>query len=175
LAGWHLDRLRELDGVHERVVDKMPDNYQCLGWIATLHPRAKIIHCRRDVRDVAVSCWITNFARIRWANDLEHLAERINEYLRLMAHYRAVLPIPILEVSYEHLVADQEGVTRRLLDFVGLEWDEACLSFHRTERLVRTASVAQVRQPIYQRSVARWKHYEEALQPFLAKVQLPPP
>ena len=173
LAAWHLDRLAEIDSAHDRVVDKMPDNYQFLGWIAAMHPNARIIHCQRDVRDVALSCWITNFARIRWANDLEHLAERINDYLRLMAHYRAALPLPILEVSYEAMVNDQEGTTRRMLDFIGLAWDPACLEFHKTERLVRTASVAQVRQPIYQRSVARWKRYEQALHPFLQRLQIP--
>ncbi|MFY9253554.1 MAG: sulfotransferase [Fuerstiella sp.] len=167
LTGWHLDRLRGLDSSHDRVVDKMPDNYQFLGWIATLHPQAKIIHCQRDIRDVAFSCWITNFARIRWANDLEHLAQRVIDYQRLMNHYRQVLPIPVLEVSYEQMIANQEEATRRLLDFVGLEWDPNCLDFHKTERLVRTASVAQVRQPIYKRSVARWKYYEAALKAFL--------
>src|SRR5262249_34972159 len=160
-----LDRLDALSGGHPKVVDKMPDNYQLLGWIAILFPRAKIIHCQRDVRDVALSCWITNFGRIRWANDLLHLAERINDYLRIMVHYEKFLPIPVCTVPYEQMVADQEGTTRRLLNFVGLDWDPACLDFHKTDRLVRTASVAQVRQPIYRRSVARWKHYERALQP----------
>src|SRR5262249_30679483 len=156
LAEGHLNALRGLNPDRDRVVDKMPDNYQLLGWIVTLFPNARLIHCRRDVRDVALSCWITNFARLRWASDLAHLAERINDYLRLMDHYRRVLPVPLFEVEYEQMVADQEGTTRRLLDFVGLEWDPACLNFHQTERLVRTASVAQVRQPIYKRSVARW-------------------
>jgi tetratricopeptide (TPR) repeat protein len=173
IADWHLERLRELDhGRAARVTDKMPENYQLLGWIATLFPRAKIIHCRRDVRDVALSCWITNFARIRWANDLEHIAERINDYFRIMAHWQAVLPVPVFEVEYEQMVADQEGTSRRLLEFVGLDWDPACLQFHRTERLVRTASVAQVRQPIYRRSVARWERYAAALRPLLDR--LPP-
>lgn len=173
-ADWHLERLRELDGGgFAHVVDKMPDNYSLLGWLVTLFPQARFIHCRRDVRDVALSCWSTNFSRIRWANDLEHLAERINDYLRIMDHWRKVLPVAVFQIDYEQLVADQERTTRRLLDFVGLEWDPACLSFHKTERLVRTASVAQVRQPIYQRSVARWKHYEAALRPLLARLSLP--
>ncbi len=174
LAEGHLNILSQLNADRDRVVDKMPDNYQLLGWIVTLFPNARLIHCKRDVRDVALSCWITNFARLRWANDLGHLAERINDYLRLMEHYRRVLPKPLFEVEYEQMVADQEGTTRRLLDFVGLEWDPACLSFHKTERLVRTASLAQVRQPIYQRSVARWRHYETALGPLLERLHLPP-
>ena len=173
VAEWHLARLNELNADRDRVVDKMPENFQQLGWIATLFPNAKIVHCTRDVRDVALSCWITQFGSIRWANDLEHLAERINMYLRVMAHYARTLPLPVFEMTYEQMVADQEGTTRRLLDFVGLEWDEACQNFHRTERLVRTASVSQVRQPIYTRSVARWKRYETMLAPLLNRLETP--
>jgi tetratricopeptide (TPR) repeat protein len=172
LAGWHLEQLHTLtrkaglaDQAVLRIADKMPDNYSQLGWIVTAFPNARIIHCRRDVRDVALSCWMTQFAQIRWAFDLEHLAERIIQYRRIMAHWRAVLPVPMLEIDYEETVADQAGQTRRLLDFIGLDWDDACLRFHETERLVRTASVTQVRQPVYQRSVARWRRYEDMLAP----------
>lgn len=173
IAEWHSDRLAELDrGIKTYVVDKMPENYHSLGWIVTLFPHAKIIHCRRDVRDVAFSCWMTNFTKIRWANDLEHIATRINQYQRVTGHLHRVLPVPILEVDYELMVADQMGSTRRLLEFLNLDWDPACLNFHQTERLVRTASVAQVRQPIYTRSVARWKLYEDHLQPFLNRLEI---
>ena len=168
-ATWHLDRLAALDGgTALRAVDKMPDNYAFLGWLAVLFPRARFIYCRRDLRDVALSCWVTNFGAIRWANDLDQLARRIVQHKRIMAHWREVLPVPVLEVGYEDMVADQEGQSRRLIDWLGLEWDESCLSFHKTERLVRTASVTQVRQPIYQRSVARWQRYEAMLAPLLA-------
>jgi tetratricopeptide (TPR) repeat protein len=164
LAGQHLDRLRALDGGRaERIVDKMPDNYLYLGLLALLFPRATFIHCRRDLRDVAVSCWMTDFRSIRWANDPGHIAHRFREYRRLMDHWRAVLPVPVHEVDYEETVTDLEGVARRLVAACGQEWDPACLEFHRTQRLVRTASVSQVRQPIYTRSVARWKHYEHDL------------
>ena len=167
IADWHLDQLAKVDAERVHVADKMPDNYSLLGWIATLFPNATILHCTRDVRDVAVSCWVTNFSQIRWANDLGHLAERVNEYRRIMRHYRKVLPVPVLEVPYERMVADLEGTTREVLDFAELAWDANCLNFHATERLVKTASVAQVRQPIYQKSVERWKRYEAALAPFL--------
>jgi len=171
LANWHLDQLRQLDGGRaDRIVDKMPDNFHLLGFLAAVFPRARFIHCRRDVRDVALSCWITNFSQIRWAFDLEHIAHRVLQYQRVMSHWRQVLPVPLLEVDYEELTADQEGVSRRLVAWLGLEWDENCLNFHRTERLVRTASVAQVRQPIYRRSVARWKHYEAMLKPLLDRL-----
>ena len=141
----------------------MPDNYLCLGLLATLFPRAKFIHCRRDLRDVAVSCWMTHFRALRWTNDPEHIASRFREHRRVMAHWRQVLPVPVLEVDYEETVADLEGVARRLVAWCGLAWEPACLAFHQTRRPVRTASVTQVREPIYQRSVARWKHYQEAL------------
>ncbi len=147
----------------ERVVDKMPDNYMYLGLLAAMFPNAVFIHCRRDLRDVAVSCWMTDFRSIRWANDPDHIAHRFRQYRRLMDHWRAVLPVPIHEVDYEETVADLEGVARRLLAACGLEWDPACLEFHRTNRPVRTASVTQVRQPVYKQSVARWKNYEREL------------
>ncbi|MEA5511294.1 sulfotransferase [Crocosphaera sp. UHCC 0190] len=177
LADWHLAQLQALaekaglnSSQYQRIVDKMPDNYSLLGWLVTIFPNAKIIHCRRDVRDVAVSCWITQFKVLRWAFDLTHIAERINEYGRIMEHWRQNLPIPMLEIDYEETVADQVGQTRRLLEFIGLEWDDACLNFHKTERLVRTASVTQVRQPIYKRSVERWRRYEDTLQPLLERL-----
>jgi tetratricopeptide (TPR) repeat protein len=168
-AAWHLAQLARLDaGAASRIVDKMPDNYSMLGWLAVLFPRARFIYCRRDPRDVALSCWITNFAAIRWANDLDHLARRLLQHRRLMAHWRRVLPVPVLEIDYEAVVADQEGQSRRLIDWLGLDWDDRCLAFFETERLVRTASVAQVREPIYRRSVARWQHYESMLAPLLS-------
>lgn len=146
-----------------RIVDKMPDNYMYLGLLASMFPRAAFIHCRRDLRDVAVSCWMTDFRSIRWANDPVHIAGRIRQYQRLMDHWRSVLPIPMCEVNYEDTVADLEKVARRLLAECGLEWDPACLEFYRSKRNVRTASVTQVRQPIYRQSVARWKNYEGEL------------
>jgi hypothetical protein len=169
-ANWHLARLAELNPMADRVVDKMPDNYQLLGWIVTLFPHARIIHTRRDLRDVALSCWMTNFSQIRWANDLNHLAERIQNYQRLMAYWREILPGRFLEIDYEELVADLKGVSRRLIEWIELDWDPACLNFHRTERLVRTASVTQVREPIYTRSVGRWRHYESALKPLFERL-----
>jgi hypothetical protein len=142
-----------------------------LGLLATLFPKAKFIHCRRDLRDIAVSCWMTNFSQIRWANDPGHIASRFEEYRRVMDHWRRVLPVPVLEVDYEETVADLEGVSRRLVSWCGLEWEPACLRFHEGKRPVRTASVSQVRQPIYQRSVARWKHYEQALGPLFDRLE----
>ena len=106
---------------------------------------------------------MTNFRHIRWANDPEHIASRFAAYRRLMDHWRRALPVPLLEVDYEETVADLEGVARQLVAWCGLAWEPACLAFHEGKRPVRTASVAQVRQPIYTRSVGRWRHYEPAL------------
>ncbi len=147
----HLERLSELNADAPRVVDKMPDNYLYLGLLAALFPRAKFIHCRRDLRDNAVSCWMTNFRHIRWANDPDHIATRFEEYRRVMDHWRRVLPVRVLEVDYEETVADLEGVARRLVAWCGLGWESGCLAFHEGKRPVRTASVTQVRQPIYKR------------------------
>ena len=148
----------------------MPDNYMYLGLLAALFPRAAFIHCRRDLRDVAVSCWMTDFRSIRWANDPQHIAIAFQQYRRLMDHWRAVLPVPIHEVDYEETVDDLESVARRLIAACGLDWEPACLDFHRTTRPVRTASVTQVRQPVYNKSVARWKNYKSELAELFAKL-----
>ena len=171
LAARHLERLRTLSPAALRIVYKMPENYFSLGLLAVLFPRAKFIHCRRDLRDVAVSCWMTHFRKVRWANDQGHIASRFRQYQRLMEHWRAVLPVPLLEVDYEETVADLEGVARRLVAWCGLAWEPRCLEFHRAQRPVRTASAVQVRQPLFRTSVARWKHYEQALKPLFAQLE----
>ncbi|MCY3022049.1 MAG: tetratricopeptide repeat protein, partial [Planctomycetota bacterium] len=171
LAQRHLDRLQSLNAQALRVTDKMPDNYLNVGAIATLFPKAKIIHCRRDLRDVAVSCWITNFRHIRWACDTDQIAARFREYVRLMDHWRKVLPGRMLDVDYEETVSDLESVARRLVSWVGLEWEPACLAFHKSRRPVRTASVTQVRQPIHKRSLQRWKNYETPLARLFEQLQ----
>ncbi len=164
LAAWHEYRLHQIDGGKSaRIADKMPDNYLHLGLLATLFPHAVLIHCRRDLRDVAVSCWITGFRTVRWTSDVHHIASRFEQHDRVMDHWRAVLPVPIHEFDYEETVADLEGTARRLLAACELEWEPACLEFHRTRRAVRTASFAQVRQPIYRTSVGRWRNYETEL------------
>lgn len=164
LAERHHDQLKKLaDGRFSRVVDKMPDNYLYLGILAAMFPRATFIHCRRDLRDVAVSCWTSNFRRIPWANDFDQLASRIRQHQRIMSHWRSVLPARIVEIRYEDLVGDLEAGARRLLTACGLDWEPQCLEFHQTRRPVRTASVVQVRQPLYSRSVGRWKNYAREL------------
>jgi len=162
--------LRAISPLPDRIVDKMPENYLYLGLLALLFPRASFIHVRRDLRDVAVSCWMTSFHRIRWANDREHLAGRCREYARLWRRWQTVLPVPVHEVVYERLVDDFETEARRLLAACGLEWEPACGRFHETPRPVKTASVAQVRQPLYRQALARWKHYEATFADLFARL-----
>jgi tetratricopeptide (TPR) repeat protein len=171
LAARHLERLRALNRAALRIVDKMPENYLSLGLLASLFPRAKFIHCRRDLRDVAVSCWMAHFQEVRWANDPQHIASRFHEYQRMMEHWRKVLPVPVLEVDYEETVADLEGVARKLVAWCGLAWEPTCLEFHRTRRPVRTASAVQVRRPVFRTSVGRWQHYQHALVSLFAPLE----
>jgi tetratricopeptide (TPR) repeat protein len=170
LAGDILRGLHALNREAPRLVDKMPENYLFLGLLAALFPRARYIHCRRDLRDVAVSCWMTHFRTVSWASDPVHIASRFHAYQRIMEHWRRVLPVRWLDVSYEETVADLESTARRLVAWCGLPWEPACLAFHANRRTVRSASVAQVRMPIYDRSVGRWRHYEEPLRPLLERL-----
>jgi tetratricopeptide (TPR) repeat protein len=174
LARRHEQRLIELDGDRaRRVIGKLPDNYLYLGLIALLFPRAVVIHCRRDLRDVALSCWSTNFKDVRWANHEDQIALRFEDYRRLMDHWSEVLPstFALHDVAYEDAVDDLEGVARRLLTAMELDWDPSCLAFHRTRRPVKTASQVQVRRPVYRGSVGRWKLYRDDLAGLFAKVE----
>jgi tetratricopeptide (TPR) repeat protein len=166
IAEQHLERLRLLAPGALRIVDKMPLNYRRLGLIATLFPCARIIHCRRDPLDTGLSCYSRDLAFLPiWASDLPAIGHVYRQYERLMAHWRRVLPIEILEFTYETVVADLKGSTRRLIEYCGLEWEDSCLDFHRAERQVKTASIEQVRKPIYDTSIGRWKRFERHLGP----------
>ena len=171
-ADAHLERLSGLSGGADRVIDKLPDNIFMLGVIATLYPAARIIFCRRDPRDIGVSCFFQKFSAglLTFSYDLADCGRRIRETERLGAHWRRVLPLRWLDIQYESLVADLEGESRRLIEYLGLAWEPACLDFHRTMRTVQTASSWQVRQPLYHRSVGRWRHYERHLGPLLQEL-----
>jgi tetratricopeptide (TPR) repeat protein len=171
-ADAHLERLSGLSGGADRVIDKLPDNIFMLGVIATLYPAARIIFCRRDPRDIGVSCFFQKFSAglLTFSYDLADCGRRIRETERLGAHWRRVLPLRWLDIQYESLVADLEGESRRLTEFLGFAWEPACLDFHRTMRTVQTASSWQVRQPLYHRSVGRWRHYERHLGPLLQEL-----
>ncbi len=152
-----------------RVVDKAPINFVNLGLIQLVLPDAKIIHARRDPVDTCVSCYTKLFANSQnFTYDLAELGRYCRDYLTLMEHWRATLPTSrFIEVDYEAVVDDVEGQARRILEFLELPWDPACLEFYRVERPVRTSSVNQVRQPIYRSSVGRWRQHADALQPLL--------
>ena len=152
-----------------RIVDKAPVNSDYLGVIHSVFPNARIIYMRRDPIDTCLSCYFQQFSpAMNFTMDLSDLVHYYREHRRLIAHWRAVLPPgTILDVPYAELVADQEGWSRKILDFVGLEWDERCLDFHKTKRPVVTASCWQVRQRIYNDSVERWRNYEKFTSPLL--------
>ena len=148
----------------QHISDKSPLNFFHLAFAAVLFPRARIIHCTRDARDTALSIWLENFnGDQRYATDFGDLAFFIAQYQRLMMHWRKVLPLSMLEVRYEETVEDVERQSRRLLKFLDLPWDARCLDFHSSERAVQTPSRWQVREPIYARSVSRWRVYESLL------------
>lgn len=162
----YLAALDEISAEARHVTDKVPFNFKDLGLIAALFPNATFIHCRRDPMDTLLSCYFQNFVRgLDFTFRLEHLAAYYRGYRRIMDHWRNVLPVPMLELDYEELIENQEEVSRRLIAHCGLEWDDRCLQFHETERAVRTASVWQVRQPIYKTAKKRWKRYEAFLGP----------
>ena len=140
--------------------------------LAVLFPQATFIHCRRDLRDVAVSCWMTDFRSIRWANDPEHIARAFREYRRLMDHWQAVLPVAVHEVDYEETVADLEAVAPAADRGVRPGVGAGLPGIPPNQRPVRTASVTQVRQPLYRRSVGRWKNYETALADLFARLPI---
>jgi tetratricopeptide (TPR) repeat protein len=167
LAERYLNALSQMNATALQVIDKLPSNFQHLGLIAMLLPRARILHCRRDARDVCVSCYTVNFDNVPLAFTLEDIGHYYQQYERFMSHWRRVLPVRMLEVQYEELIADPDAVSRALVEFCGLEWSEQCLAFYENARPVRTASKLQVRQPIFTRSVGRWKRYEAHLRPLL--------
>jgi tetratricopeptide (TPR) repeat protein len=159
--------------VHRRTpraffIDKMPNNFPNIGLIALMLPNAKIIDARRHPLDACLSCYRQLFAKGQaFTYDLTEIGEYYLQYQRMLDHWHVVLPGKVLTVQYEEVVADIESQVRRLLEFCGLPWDDACLKFHESDRPVRTPSAEQVRQPIYDRSVGQWRHYEAHLEELL--------
>jgi len=163
---------RYLDGLAPeaaRITNKLPGNMVFVGLVSLLYPQAKIIHCTRDPLDTCFSCYSKLFTTGHpFSYEQGELGRFYKMYERLMQHWRGALPGRMLELRYEELVEDLEGQVRRLVTHLELPWDEACLRFHESSRAVRTASLAQVRRPIYKDSVGRWKHYEKELAPLKA-------
>jgi tetratricopeptide (TPR) repeat protein len=169
LGGSYLDAISAAAGPAKRIVDKLPLNFTFVGLIHLALPNARIIYARRDPIDTCLSCFSILFRGDQpHTYDLGELGRYYRAFEALMQHWRRVLPEGVLlEVQYEDVVDDLEGQARRMVKYCGLEWEEACLAFHKTRRPVQTASVAQVRQPIYRSSIGRWRPYQHLLQPLL--------
>ncbi|MFC1748661.1 sulfotransferase [Pseudomonadota bacterium] len=160
----YMDKLTEISADTRYVTDKMPQNFLYLGLISKLFPDAHIIHCQRDPLDVCLSCYFQDFAQHQnFSFKLETLAPYYLQYKRLMHHWQNVINIPMFNIRYEELIDDQEKLTRSLLNYLDLEWNDACLNFHKNKRQVNTASYDQVRQPLYSSSVGRWKYYRQQI------------
>ncbi len=152
----------------QRITDKLPHNFLRVGLIRLLFPGARIIHCVRDPRDTCLSCYFQGFnGHHAYSYNLEHLGIYYSQYRRLMAHWRRVLDPPMFELRYESLVEHPETMSRALVDFCDIPWDERCLRFYESKRAVATISYDQVRHPIYRGSLGRWRHYERHLAPLL--------
>ncbi|HTQ15243.1 MAG TPA: tetratricopeptide repeat protein [Rhizomicrobium sp.] len=175
LGGGYLEKLdARAPAGFARVTDKMPANFRYIGLIRMALPNARIVHTLRDPVDTCMSCFGKLFAGSQpYAYDLGELGRYYRAYRRLMDHWRSALPRgAMLEIRYEDLVGDLETGARRIVEYCGLEWDPRCLNFHETARPVRTASVTQVRQPIYGAAIGRWKPYEMMLRPLMDELSI---
>lgn len=166
----HARRL-SLDASALRIVDKMPDNYRLTGWLRLMFPRSTIIHCLRDPRDVAISCWTTQFADVPWSYSLEHITQRVEQHRRLMRHWRTLPAMNLLELRYEDLIRNPECALRRLLEAMDLDWSADVLDFAGRGGYVASASRQQVREPLHDRGIGRWRHYEQAMHKILPRLE----
>jgi tetratricopeptide (TPR) repeat protein len=160
----------------KRITDKMPANFALVGFIHLALPDARIIHVRRNPIDTCLSCFSSLFTVGHlYTYDLVELGRYYGAYQEMMAHWQKALPAgAILDVQYEDVVADLDAQARRMLEHCGLSWDDACLAFYETKRVVSTASAAQVRRPVYGTSVGRWRAYRSSLQPLLQALNIDP-
>ncbi len=172
----YVKRLAAYSTTAERVTNKMPSSFFYVGLIHLAMPNARIIHTRRNPIDTCVSCFTKLFTGAQnFSYDLGELGRYYRMYDELMAHWRRVLPKDaMLEVPYEALVEDFEPWARRIVEFCGLEWNDACLAFHETKRPVRTASASQVRRPVFKSSVGRWLAYKDLLEPLIRELPIEP-
>jgi tetratricopeptide (TPR) repeat protein len=168
VASEYLELLKALSAGARRVTDKLPLNFEHLWLIALTFPNAAIVHCERDAMDTCWSCFTNPLGLLHLGTDLPALAQSYQLYQEMMAHWRAVLPLNILDLRYEAFVSDPEPQIRKLLAFVGLEWHPACLHPERTERSVRTPSRWQVRRQINTGAIGSWRRYEKHLGPLQA-------
>ncbi len=163
LRGLYLGGLKTARPDADVVTDKRPDNFLHIGLIKAMFPAARIVHTVREPLDVILSNWFLHLDRsMGHALDLEDLAHWHGQYVRLMRHWKTLYP-DILDLDYDALVAEPRPAVERLLAYCGLDWEEGVLDFHKAAAPVRTASVWQVREPLYQRSSGRWRNYERHL------------
>ena len=163
-----IDQSRETIGF-PRIIDKMPDNYLHLGFIRLMFPKATIINCQRDPRDICLSCFCQTFQSDKLqftTSNLNYLAMMYRNYARLMEHWLSCFSENIYQIVYENLLANPRQEIGRLLTFLKLDWNDACLNFHENRSSVKTASLVQVRKPLYQTSREKWRHYENQLTDF---------
>ena len=169
----YIQALRKIDSKSARVTDKSPDNMYHLGFLSKMLPDAKFIFVRRDFRDTCVSCYMNTFrGAYTFTNDQAHLASYAHDTQRLLDHWRDTLGDRMHIVRYEALVENLERVATPLVAFLGLDWDDACLRYTESDRVTMTLSNEQVREPIYSRSVGRWKRYENHIGPLLEGLRL---
>jgi len=164
-----LDKLQQYDARALRVIDKLPHNFEHIGLIKLIFPKAAIIHVRREPRDIAISNYFTDYAAkhggMGFAYDLDWIGEQLQDQERLLQYWHQLFPQQIMEISYEALVADPEQWSRQLVKHLKLDWEPEVLHFQALKRAVKTASVWQVRQPVYTSSLNRWSHYADELEP----------
>jgi len=148
----------------DRIIDKLPDNFLHVGFILSILPNAKIIHCFRDPIDNCLSIYQQNFSLgVSYSYDLKEIGLYYLLYRRMMAHWHKLFPNRIFDIDYQSTVTDTEGSLRELVDYCGLSWDEKCLGKLTADHVIKTASVWQARQPVYQTSLQRWRKYEKHL------------
>ncbi len=166
LGHTYIESTRGTTGHTKHFIDKLPFNFLYIGLISKVLPNAKFIHLKRNAMDSCFSMYKQKFAlAYHYSYDLKELGQYYLLYKRLMAHWHDMLPGRILDVSYEALVANQETISREIIDHCALEWQDSCLNFHKNKNAVATASASQVRRPIYKSSVEKWRHYEKNLKP----------
>jgi len=171
LGKQYIDRIRGYSADAKFIIDKMPGNFLRIGFIRTILPNARVIHCTRNPMDNCLSILKTHLKHSHgYANDMSELGQYYRMYLELMDYWRDTLPGFVYDQSYEDMVKSDKEQINNLLQHCGLDWNDACLDFHKTRRKVQTASNTQVRRPIYKDSVQLWKRYERQLEPLRAAI-----
>jgi len=171
VARVYLDKLRGYSARARRITDKLPANFLHLGLISVLFPQARIIHCTRAPLDNCLSLYTAPFSIPEFfSKNLDSIAEYYRQYRKLMAHWDDVLDIKMMTVAYEDVVGNPESNIKSVIEFCGLDWEDQCLDFYNSDRLVTTSSFDKVRQPVYKSAVGRWKNYEKHLKPLQEKL-----